>query len=126
MAIHDSEHQRAASEKAAADARKAEDARRKAAGEAAKAGTEAARKTSEETLREQSSMKPYPSQEHADKIVAGAIDPVDNPPTEKTEGPAQRAADGRPDAVFRTSEATGEAAGYQTRQASATKPVEKK
>jgi hypothetical protein len=112
------------SAKAAEERRKDDEERRKAAGEEAKKGTEAARAASLETLQEQEAMKPVPSQEDADAIKAGA-DPLENEEIEQPEGPAQRAAAGRPDVLTRqlepadesADESAGESGGTQQRRA---------
>lgn len=63
-----------------------------------------ARKRSEETLAEQSKMKPVPSQDDADKIKLGEAVEAEE---EQPDGPAKRAAE-------RVSAAEGSAS-YQTR-----------
>ena len=99
------------------EVRKADDERRKKSGEVAKQNLELARKDSEETLAEQNAMKPDPSQEECDAIKAGAADPSKRKEVQQPEGPAQRSAQGAPDALTRqiNPDAGGE---YKTRSAS--------
>jgi membrane protein involved in colicin uptake len=104
------------SAKAAEETRQADEERRKAAVEVAKKGTEAARKASLETLAEQEAMKPVPSQEGCDAIKAGG-DPLENEEIEQPDGPAARAAEGRPDVLTRQFEPADESAGTQQRRA---------
>ena len=98
------------------EVRKADEERRKKSGEIAKQNLDLARKDSEETLAEQRDMKPDPSQEEADAIKAGVADPAKRKEVEQPEGPAQRAAQGAPDALTRqvNPDAGGE---YKTRSA---------
>ena len=100
MATFTSDAERQAMAQVNEDVRKADEERRKAAAEESKKGSEAARKASLETLQEQEAMKPVPSQEGADAIKAGA-DPLGNEEIKQPDGPAQRAAEGRPDVLTR-------------------------
>lgn len=117
MATFTSDAERQASAQATEEVRKADEERRKKSGEIAKQNTELARKDSEETLAEQNAMKPDPSQEEADAIKAG-VDPAKRKEVQQPEGPAQRAAQGAPDALTRqvNPDAGGE---YKTRSAQA-------
>ena len=98
------------------EVRKADEERRKKSGEIAKQNLDLARKDSEETLAEQNAMKPDPSQEECDAIKAGAVDPSKRKEVPQPDGPAQRAAQGAPDALTRqvNPDAGGE---YKTRSA---------
>ena len=100
-------------------ARKAAEERQKAAGEQAKKDTEAARKSSEETLAEQSAMKPDPTQEELDAIKVGAAKPEQRKEVAQPEGPAQRASEGRPDVLARQLGVEPGSGDYKTRSGGA-------
>jgi hypothetical protein len=97
------------------DTNKAEQERRKAAGEALKKASEESRRSSEETLAEQGGMKPVPSQDEADAIKADVVEEREE--VGQPDGPAARAAAGKPDVLHRALGAEEPAKEYKTRQA---------